>query len=287
MSSLNRKIDTLSPPSCPRKMEVLCLSAPRSGSTSLGQALKTLGYKPFAGMAHNYHTDNRWPLWNEAIEARYYGKGLRYTREDFEKFLGSYDSVSGWGAAILAEDLVAAYPDAKVVLTTRDPDEWVESWNGSVVTVHKWWRKWRWILPLCGGLERDFRVNAELSLHAWSHGDPFDKAEQRKIYVEHNQLVRSIVPKERLLEMSAGGDWESLCGFLGKEVPKGQAYPHGGEREGFHKRMGFVWARALVRAALRVGVGVGLCGIILFLVLRYRHAGSIQDLLKRFKMRLS
>lgn len=56
-------------------------------------------------------------------------------------------------------------------------------------------------LPVCGGLERGFRRNAEASLYAWSHGDPFDREQQRRLYIDHNEKVRRLVPKERLLEL--------------------------------------------------------------------------------------
>src|ERR1700761_1437417 len=33
---------------------------------------------------------------------------------------------------LFAEDLIAAYPDAKVILTTRDPEEWWKSYSSTV-----------------------------------------------------------------------------------------------------------------------------------------------------------
>lgn len=264
-------------------MQVLCLSAPRSGSSSTGQALKILGFTPFAGMAHNYLHDNRWPLWDEAIEARYNRKGKSFTKDDFEKFLGPYDAVSGWGAAMLAEDLFAAYPDAKVILTTRDPDKWVDSWDGTVVTIHKWWQKWWWILPLCGGKERDFRRNAELSLYAWSHDKPFDRSEQKSMYINHNQHVRKLVPKEQLLEFDVKGGWEPLCKFLGREVPKVEPYPHAVDRQAFHKWMYLLWMWAISRAIVRLLFGFGISGISLLLVLRYWRGSSMAQLVRQIR----
>ena len=249
-------------------MEVLCLSAPRSGSTSAGEALKILGYHPFAGMAHNYFKDNRFTIWDEAINASYNGKGPRFTNDDFEKFLGPYDSVSGWSPAILAEDLINAYPDAKVILTTRDPEKWLESWNSTIVSTQRWWWKWNWILPICGGLIRDFRRNTSISFDAWSYGDPFDRDQQRRIYLDHNAKIRALVPKDRLLEMDAHGSWEPLCKFLGKGVPN-EPYPHGARRDGFHVVMAMIWRQALLRALRRMVIGGGLGVMVVVLVLRY------------------
>ena len=282
MTSSKRQIDKLPPRTTTREMKVLCLSAPRSGSTSMGQALKMLDYNIFAGMAHNYLQDNRFQMWSEAVEARYNGKGKPFTKDDFEKFLGPYDAVSGWGAAMLAEDLFTAYPDAKVILTTRDPDKWVESWDGSVVHIHKWWQKWWWILPLCGGKERDFRSNAETSLYAWSNEDPFDRSEQRSMYVNHNKRVREIVPREQLLEFNVEGDWKRLCEFLGKNVPN-QPYPHGGDRQNFHTDMNMLWRLAFARAMLRVIGALGVSAILLLFVLRYWRKVSTARLVERLR----
>lgn len=41
-------------------------------------------------------------------------------------------------ALILLKELVAAYPHAKVVLNTRDPDKWLESMERSYYAVLDW-----------------------------------------------------------------------------------------------------------------------------------------------------
>jgi hypothetical protein len=33
---------------------------------------------------------------------------------------------------LFAEDLIAAYPEAKVILTTRDPEEWWKSYSSTI-----------------------------------------------------------------------------------------------------------------------------------------------------------
>jgi len=53
--------------------------------------------------------------------------------------------------------------------------------------------------------------------YVWG-GDPdkFGRAKYRK----HNERVRAIAPKEKLLEYQVQQGWEPLCAFLGKEVPE-------------------------------------------------------------------
>jgi hypothetical protein len=54
------------------------------------------------------------------------------------------------------------------------------------------------------------------------------------IYGRHNDWVRSVVPKERLLEFEPGQGWEPLCDFLGKPVPA-TPYPHTHETKEIRK----------------------------------------------------
>lgn len=59
------------------------------------------------------------------------GKGRPFTKTEFDKWTPEYDCmciVPGY----MTEEIVAAYPNAKFILTERDPDAWVRSINGSV-----------------------------------------------------------------------------------------------------------------------------------------------------------
>jgi hypothetical protein len=45
-------------------------------------------------------------------------------------------------------------------------------------------------------------------------------AKARPMYREHNRLVRSVVPADRLLDYKMSDGWEPLCRFLGKDIPE-------------------------------------------------------------------
>lgn len=47
----------------------------------------------------------------------------------------------------------------------------------------------------------------------------------RRTYKEHYAHIRSKVAPERLLEFHPKEGWAPLCNFLGKEIPKDEAYP--------------------------------------------------------------
>jgi hypothetical protein len=63
-------------------------------------------------------------MWLEAIEAKFDGKGKPYGRAEFDKLLGHCQGVSDIPAILFAEELIAAYPEAKVILTHRNFDTW-------------------------------------------------------------------------------------------------------------------------------------------------------------------
>ena len=87
-------------------------------------------------------------LWGTAFDAKFEGKGKPFSREDWDKLLGhcqvsnldqashvslslSYrtdvyvsKAVTDMPCNLFAEELVKAYPNAKVILNVRDVNEW-------------------------------------------------------------------------------------------------------------------------------------------------------------------
>ncbi|KAH6889401.1 hypothetical protein B0T10DRAFT_460066 [Thelonectria olida] len=59
------------------------------------------------------------------------GKGKRWGREEFDKILGGYDAVADVLAICFVEELVAAYPEAKVIVSQRDVDSWLRSMDST------------------------------------------------------------------------------------------------------------------------------------------------------------
>lgn len=63
-------------------------------------------------------------MWMDALTAKYDGTGTPFGREQWDQLLGDCQAVCDWPACAFAKELVEAYPDAKVILTTRDLDSW-------------------------------------------------------------------------------------------------------------------------------------------------------------------
>ncbi|THY80275.1 hypothetical protein D6C92_10641 [Aureobasidium pullulans] len=84
----------------------------------------------------------------EAIDAR--NTERAYGIAEFNKWIGDYDSVCDTPMNLLVKELIEAYPEAKVILTTRDPAKWRKSIENSILIIDKWRDGWK---ELCEFIE--------------------------------------------------------------------------------------------------------------------------------------
>ena len=124
-------------------------------------------------------------------------------------------------AVAFAEELVVAYPAAKVVLVERDIERWYTSFNAGVIE-----NVWSPVLRALAKLDVYFVGRLASTSGRWTEGwigarskrEMQDKA--RDVYRRHYALVREVTPKERLLEFKLEEGWEPLCWFLDKPIPE-------------------------------------------------------------------
>ncbi|EFY94666.1 hypothetical protein X797_010298 [Metarhizium robertsii] len=211
-------------------MKVLILGLDRTGTASLRAAMKRLGYLDTYHMTSCLENPPDALLWTDALCAKYDGAPRRpFTRRDWDRLLGHCQAVSGWPAAAFAADLIAAYPEAKVVLTTRDVDAWHAS---ALKTVY-----WRATDPELGYLSRvDWAAGMYYPLlrklfDTFFEGDFAGRG--KEVFRRHCEEVRRLVPGDRLLEYQVTEGWGPLCKFLGEPVPEHAAFPNVNDDEEF------------------------------------------------------
>ncbi|KAF4631589.1 hypothetical protein G7Y89_g6541 [Cudoniella acicularis] len=206
----------------PREMQVLCLGLSRTSTMTMYTALKKLGYKPYHMIEPSKPGNKKYRhinCWVEALQNKIYGDGKLYGPKDFDKILQEYSAVTDMPCVNFSEQLVAAFPNAKVVLTQRDPASWVKSCEASFYTILSWriWRFLRWLEP--DGLGATYQC-LQLALTDWTFPRPWTDREALAAYMpKHVAHVRSLLPPENLLEFHPRDGWEPLCKFLGKKVP--------------------------------------------------------------------
>ncbi|KAJ7485542.1 hypothetical protein FB451DRAFT_1230209 [Mycena latifolia] len=245
-------------------MQVLGLGLSRTGTASLKIALETLGY---VETNHGRTVGNASPavqdMWIEAIRAKYYGKGTPYGRAEWDRLLGEYPAITDWPHTLFAEDLIAAYPEVKVVLTTRSVDSWWKSFEATVVEAERpmlLGRLREWFDPVYEKRQYLGRLATPALFGTGFEHITEDIAKAR--FIAHYDEIRRLVPKDRLLEFNVKEGWVPLAGFLGKEVPV-TPFPRVNDTEQFQKRAAIRRGTTLAWATKFVGVSLALAAAVI------------------------
>ncbi|TGO34127.1 hypothetical protein BHYA_0211g00110 [Botrytis hyacinthi] len=88
--------------------------------------------------------------WLEALRYKVLGIGEPYHPAGFDKLLQGYSvAFSDMPCINFSDEMLAAFPNAKVVLTRREPVAWVKSLESSIYRVVEWrvWPFLRFIDP--------------------------------------------------------------------------------------------------------------------------------------------
>ena len=175
---------------------VVC-SLPRTGTKSMAQMLKTLGF----GVQHAPG-----PTYKAFAETRYDTDALADTPM-------YQPTVIEW--------LMEGSDDVKFIYVEKDAQAWVDSMLK--VGLHQ-------SFELNAHLMRQGEASEhnEIDYHALREvlgEDVFDAQAALQAFENHKVIVETIVPPERLLTYSFAQGWEPLCEFVGKEVPDSDV-PH-------------------------------------------------------------
>lgn len=226
-------------------MKVLLLGMSRTGTMSLFTGLEQLGFKPYHMSKAIQSPRSNLDVWREGIDAKFYGKGKKWGREEFDKILGNYDSVADVPCVTFAEELIEAYPEAKVVLNLRDVDQWLVSMNGTAGEVCGW-QSWEWLSAWDPALAQPWWRFAKSIMPATYHtmNDFSPTSPARKAFLDHYERVKSITPPERLLEYRVQQGWEPLCQFLDIPAPD-DAFPRINDKTQFIVAHQLMWYLAV------------------------------------------
>lgn len=178
----------------------------RTGTSSLKMALEHLGFGPTHHMFEIRDNPPLLPLWQAASR----GQTI-----DFDEAFAHYRSQVDWPGARYWRELADHYPHARVILTHRDPDEWFDSVQHTIVP----------FLDQRGqhGIEHvDAIANMAHRLIAKAIFDDRmnDRAHATAVFNQHIATVQATIPAARLLTFDVSQGWEPLCNFLGCPVPQ-------------------------------------------------------------------
>jgi sulfotransferase family protein len=218
-------------------LEVIGAGFGRTGTHSLGLALEKLGFGPCYTLHEVAKNPNHREVWNNAMNKK---------PINWEDLFSSYKSAVEWPSVTFFEELVQQFPDAKIILTMKDPESWYESaentiFDGLELSVHN-------PDPI---KRKNSGMIRRLILEYTFEGRYRDKEYAIEVYRKHIQRVVGLVPKERLLQFDVKDGWGPLCIFLQKSIPN-EPFPRLNERTDFMNSAP-TWARNIKLARARKG----------------------------------
>jgi hypothetical protein len=196
-------------------MKIIIAGVSRTGIYSLQAALEKFGFRSynFFEMLNNFENGHL-DMWNEFMEGK--------QEMDWEALYDGFDASSDMPSFIYWHEQMEAFPDAKVILTTRDLDAWWNSWISAVesqegfIISMSYLPRFKAVRRIIDNWERNF-----FRIEPTKYVEEGAKARVK----EHNEAVKAAVPPERLLVFNFKEGWDPLCEFLGVPVPD-EPFPH-------------------------------------------------------------
>jgi len=190
----------------------------RTGTLSLKNALEQLGFSKCYHMMEVRMNPSHLELW------RALGRGEQV---DLEALFEGYQASVDWPSCNFWREQLEAFPEAKVILSLRDPERWYESVMNTIYPSSAAARA-----SDDPGAQTFAAMAFELVWDGLFDGRMDDKAHVIRVFEAHNRDVIDSVPPERLLVFEASQGWEPLCEFLEVPVPD-QDYPKVNTTEDF------------------------------------------------------
>ncbi|MBV9214069.1 MAG: sulfotransferase family protein, partial [Actinobacteria bacterium] len=177
----------------------------RMGTMSLKAALERIGYGPCFHMIDLITQPEPLPYWEAAARGEHV---------DWDAAFDGWESTVDWPGCTYWDQLAEEWPDAPVLLNSRDPEAWYRSCVNSIHAAAEAGTKGE----LKGGTMPPpnpdvMRVINTQIWHGTFEGRFLEKDFAMRKLHEHYDAVRAGVPRDRLLEWEIGDGWAPLCGF--------------------------------------------------------------------------
>ncbi|MEO7222370.1 MAG: sulfotransferase family protein [Devosia sp.] len=186
-------------------LEIIGPGFGRTGTNSLKVALEHLGFGP----THHMFEVRDNPPQISSWEALARGEAV-----DWDVAFRGYHSQVDWPGARFWRELAAHYPKAKVILTVRDPDEWFDSVQATIM---------RFMAGRAEFPDAHQRAIGEMANTLINEGVFDGRLDDRKhataVFNAHIAEVQAAFPTSRLLTYDVREGWQPLCRFLGCDIP--------------------------------------------------------------------
>lgn len=189
----------------------------RTGTLTLKTALEELGLGPCHHMVEVFRNPQQIPFWRAAAG----GEAV-----DWSAGLTGYASSVDWPSAHFYKQLAAHFPDAKVILSRRNPERWCDSIQETIL------KSMQERIAVAGDGPEPPMAFARMIVIDQTFGGDLTRANVIAAFERHNAEVIASVPPERLLVFDPADGWAPLCAFLGVPEPA-TPFPRTNSREDF------------------------------------------------------
>jgi hypothetical protein len=190
----------------------------RTGTASLKRALEMLGFDPCHHMSEVLKQPQTTVGWTAALNGDITA---------LPPLLEGYKATLDFPACLLWREMSELYPQAKVLLSVRDPKQWYDSARATILSVEP-----RKIDPDIAALLRPFSE----AMAARGFRKDLSEADTIAVFNEHNESVRAAVEPEKLLVYEVTQGWAPLCEFLEADIPD-TPFPRGNDAATFRQNV--------------------------------------------------
>jgi hypothetical protein len=196
-------------------LEIIGAGFGRTGTYSLKAALERLGFGPCHHMSEVINDPEQVTLWAEVAGGR----------PDFERIFAGFRSAVDFPVSAYWQDVLAATPGAKVILSDRDPEDWYGSFSQTILPLIL--DKAAWPDNRRAWFEMIDKVIVGKAL-----GGRTDREGILAAYRANAKAAQALEAEGRALLFRSRDGWAPLCDFLGVEVPD-EPYPKTNPRAEF------------------------------------------------------
>lgn len=182
-------------------MKIFVVGLGRTGTRSMARALSILGYRSI-----------HWQYTKRVLSYMGWIPIVDYRR------LNKYEAYGDIPIARVYKMLDRHFPQARFILTEREPEAWVNS-----------------LIRHVGNVQMHHRTDLVRKLYRQLYGvninnigNPCQRERLYQAYEKHNSQVKKYFKKKKgkllVMNLPSGDGWEKLCPFLDRSHPK-QSFP--------------------------------------------------------------
>jgi hypothetical protein len=212
-------------------MKLIGAGLPRTGTLSQKVGLEVAGQGPCYHMVNILANLDLVPQWRRALDRD----------GEWNEIFDGFEATVDWPGSFFYQELMEVYPDAKVLLSTRDGESWARSMRETIWGVIYGENVIRYLSDARCEIDPKWDGYIELMKEMWQRSGLMEGVDTSEQFMadamrRYEEEVKATVPADRLLVWSVRDGWEPLCEFLGVSVPE-MPFPHLNDAKEFGDRV--------------------------------------------------